>query len=137
MIIHDDIYSWKGWGGKLKLASGKCRLQICDLKKGTEKVAHFKPIIVIVSDVPESRMSVRSCAAHIATSVTKEFNINPNRMLWVEYYPEKSYGMDNTNLIPERYDSVEFTWREDKAIKPKWRPLNPNMLETVKAIIQG
>lgn len=136
MIIHDDIYSWKGWGGKLRLASGKCRLLICDLRKGSTKVAHLKPVIIIVSDVPESNMSIRSCAAHIATSVTKDFNINPHRMLWVEYYPEKTYGIGDTHLIPERYDTVEFVWHEDKAIKPEWRPLNPNMLETAKKLVQ-
>ena len=73
MLIYDDIYSWEGWGGKLRLASGKCRLRIFDLKKGNKKgLAHLRPIIVIAADVPESRMSVRSCCGHIATCITKD-----------------------------------------------------------------
>ena len=59
MLIFDDIYSWEGFGGKLRLASGKCRLQMFDLEKGEKKgVAHIRPVIIVASDVADSRMSV-------------------------------------------------------------------------------
>ncbi len=137
MLIHDDIYSWKGWGGRLKLGKGSCRLRIYDLKQGGAKgLAHLRPIIVVVSDIPEGRMSVRSCAGHIATSVTRDFNIDPHRMMWVEHYPESTYGIGGKHLIPEKCELVEFVWHEDKAIHPKWRTLNPEMLKTIKEMIQ-
>ena len=31
MIVYDDIFEWEGWGGRLKLANGRCRLRIYDL----------------------------------------------------------------------------------------------------------
>jgi len=136
MLIHDDIYSWEGWGGKLKLGSGSCRLRIYDLKKGgAAGLAHLRPIIIVVSDIPESRMSVRSCAGHIATSVTRDFRIDPHRMLWIEHYPTKVYGQDGKHVIPERYDIIEFVWHENKAIHPKWRPLNQQLLEIIKDLM--
>ena len=59
MMIYDDIFSWEGWGGRLRLASGECRLRIFDLqKKKAGGLAYLRPIIVLVSDVPESRMPV-------------------------------------------------------------------------------
>ena len=92
MLIYDNIYSWEGWGGTLRLASGQCRLRIFDLKDhNTNGLSHLRPIIVIASDIPESRMSVRSCCGHIATCVTKEFNIKPQRMMFIEYYPQSTY----------------------------------------------
>ncbi len=133
MIITDETYSWEGWGGKLKLGSGSCRLRIYDLKKGDEKgLAHLRPIIIVVSDVPESTMSVKSCAGHIATSVTRDYDIDPNRMVWIEYCPASTYGVRQENTIPERYEAVEFVWHDDKALHPKWRPLNPQLLDIVK-----
>jgi len=55
MLVHDDMFSWEGWGGRLKLGSGKCRLRIYDLKKDDKKgLMHLRPIIVVVSDVPGS-----------------------------------------------------------------------------------
>lgn len=137
MLIYDNIYSWEGWGGKLRLGHGKCRLRIYDLRKGhTPKgISIMKPIIVVVTDVPDSKMTMRSCAGHIATCVTNEFDIDPARMVWIEYYPETIYGQQGEKSIPERLESVEFEWQENKAIKPKWRPLMSPLLESVKLMI--
>ncbi len=141
MLIYDDIYSWEGWGGKLRLASGKCRLRIYDLKKGDSKgLDYLRPIIVVVSDIPESEVplkvvSVRSCIGHIATKVAQEFNIDPHRMLFIEYCPAETYGEKKKHIIPERYEAVEFTWYGDKAMQPKWRPLKPPMLDIIKKLM--
>jgi hypothetical protein len=136
MLIHDDIFSWSGWGGTLNLASGKCRLRIYDQKKkGTPSLMHLKSIVAVVSDIPNSKMSVKSCTSHVATKVAEEFNIDPQRMLWVEYYPESKYGVADEHTIPERLEAVEFTWFEGKAVKPKWRELEPPLLEEVQKLI--
>jgi hypothetical protein len=138
MLVYDDLYHWEGWGGRLRLASGTCRLRIFDLKKGNQQgLAHLKPMIVIVSDVPDSRMSVRSCTGHIATCVAREFNIQPHRMLFIEYYPETVYGEHQEHAIPEKCDLVNFTWHGDRAIEPKWRTLKPPLLDVVKALVES
>ena len=138
MLIYDDIYSWEGFGGILRLASGKCRLQILDLKKGNQKgLAHLRPIIVIASDVADSRMSVRSCCGHIATGVARKFNIKPDRMMFIEYYPRTVYGEQQDHVIAEKYDIVDFSWHENQAIQPKWRTLKPPMLDVVKELVES
>ena len=136
MLIHDGIYAWEGFGGKLKLGSGRCRLRIYDLSKDTsQRLAHLRPVIVIVSDVSDSRMSVRSCAGHVATSVSRDFKIDPHRMLYVEYYPESVYGEKRDRVIGEKYEAVDFNWTEGGAIQPKWRTLQPPLLEVIKHIV--
>ncbi len=119
------------------LAGGNCMLRIYDQKRDAIKdTIPIRPIIVLVSDIPDNEMSVRSCAGHIATMVTKDFNINPQRMLWVEYYTAITYGKSVVHTIPERYDTVEFTWKGGKAIHPKWRLLRPPLLDAVKNLIK-
>jgi hypothetical protein len=138
MLIYDDIFSWRGWGGKLMLGSGKCRLRIYDLKKDDKKdLMHLRPIIVVVSDVPDSKMPVKSATSHVATLVAKEFNIDPHRMLWIEYYPENKYGVGGKHVMPEKFDAVEFTWIENKAIEPKWRTLKPPLLDEIKRLVNS
>ena len=138
MLIYDDIFTWEGWGGELRLASGECRLRVFDLKKGNvEGPAHLRPMVVIASDIPDSRMSVRSCAGHIATSVSEKFDIDPQRMLYIEYYPETLYGARKQHIIAEKYDAVDFTWNEGKAIYPKWRTLKPPILDVIKRLVEG
>ena len=136
MLIHDDIFEWSGWGGKLSLGSGKCRLRIYDLKEtGAKSPSHLHNTIVIVTDAPGSKMSVKSCTSHIATQVIKEFNLNPQRTLWVEYYPESKYGANDEHVIPERFEAVEFAWHADSAIKPQWRELKPPLWGEIKKLI--
>lgn len=138
MLIYNDIFYFKGFGGKLSLASGTCRLRIFDQRKeGSGGLILLRPMIVIVSDIPGNDMSIRSSAGHIATMVTKEFAIKPQRMMWIEHYPEKGYGGKKVRTIPEKYDVVEFLWKENRAIEPKWRTLKPPMLDLVKEMMEN
>jgi len=137
MLIYDDIFNWKGFGGKLKLASGKCRLKIYDLSKDqTDGLVHLKPLLVIAIDHPESKMSVRSCSSHIATMVSEKFHIAPSRMQFVEYYPQKTYGKDGKRAIPEMFEIVDFTWKEGLAIHPVLRPPAPPLLKRLLALLR-
>ena len=136
MLVYNDLFAWEGWGGKLRLASGHCRLRIYDLSSSDKHgPAQLRPILVVVDDVPQSRMSVRSCAGHVATQITRKFNIKPNRMLYLEHYPESRYGEHGEHVIPEKYEAVEFAWFEGGAIQPKWRTLQPPLLDEIKAIL--
>jgi len=121
----------------MRLASGKCRMRIFNLKKSSGKgLDYIRPIIVVVSDTAGSKMSIKTCSGHIATKITGEFEIDPSRMLYVEYYPAIIYGEKDEKLIPERYDAIEFTWHEDKAIKPKWRTLKPPLVDLIKRLME-
>jgi hypothetical protein len=133
MLIYDDVFEWEGFGGRLRLGSGKCRLKIFDLKKSNRTgMAHLKRHIVVASDISDSRMSVRSCISHIATRVVQQFDLEPQRVLFVEYYPETLYGQKAEKRIPERFDAVEFNWHGDKAMHAKWRSLKAPVLDLVK-----
>lgn len=143
MLIHDDFFSWEGFGGRFNLAAGQCRLRIFDLtRQDRQKVAYLKPLVVVVSDLPDDqpkvkKVSVRSCASHIATRVAEKFNIDPHRMIFVEYYPASTYGDHNQHSISARYDAVDFQWHENKALHPKWRPLTLPLRDTVAELIAG
>ena len=141
MLIHDDLFTWEGFGGVYQLAAGRCRLRIFDLSKSRhDKVTPIKPLVVVVSDIPDSQtpyrgVSVRSCASHVATSLAAKFKISPHRMTYVEYYPATTYGDKNQHEIPAKFDAVDFSWFEDKALHPKWRPLTPPLLDTIEALV--
>lgn len=141
MLIHDDIFSWEGFGGLLDLASGKCRLRIFDLTQlDKTNVMHIKPMVVIVSDLPGDEahlksMSVRSCTSHIATCMVRDFDIDPHRMVYLEYYPPSTYGDKQQHHIQAKFDVVDFVWHGRKALHPKWRVLSPPLLDVVTDLI--
>ncbi len=134
MLIHDGIFEWPGFGGKLRLSSGRCRLRIYDLSTGGA-TAYLRPMVVVVSDVPDSRLSVRSCAGHVATCVSREFRIRPARMLYVEHTPPSVYGPQGERAVAEKFDAVDFEWTEGGAIRPKWRALQGPVLERLQKLI--
>ncbi len=140
-LIHDDVYSWDGFGGRYQLAAGKCRLRIFDLGRAQGgNLTQLKPHVVVVSDLPDDtppikKVSVRSCASHIATCVARDFRIDPHRMIFVEYYPASTYGVRSEHTIPAKLEMIEFQWHADKALHPKWRPLAPPLLKTLAGLI--
>ena len=138
MLLYDSIYKWDGWGGRLKLASGKCVLRLYDMTRGgSDNLALLKPFVALATDHPDSGMSIKSCAGHIATCIVKDFGIDPARMAYVEYYPTVIYGDKNQHEIKERFESLEFVWNEGKALHPKWRELPVAMLEQIKPLSRG
>lgn len=141
MLIFDDEYAWEGWGGLLRLEAGKCRLKIFDLRQvPASGVVPLKTFVVIVSEAPlapgekKRFVSLRSHIGHIATLVARQFKLDRPRTLWVEFYPEQRYGVNDEKVIPERYDEVNFTWREDRALEPRWTPLKPPLLDMVRQL---
>lgn len=141
MLIYDGPYRWDGFGARFKLGSGACRLKIFNLSKDdhNEQMAFMKPIIVIVSDTieknsPINKVTVRGFASHIATCVTKDFNLDPARMLWVEYSPPES-NTQSENL-ESMFDLVEFQWFGNKALHPQWRKPTPPILNLLKNIMR-
>jgi hypothetical protein len=143
MLIHDDILSWKGFGGLLDLAAGRCRLRIFDLNRaGDQTITHLKPIVVVASDLPDAKndfkkVSVRSCNSHIATQVVEQFRIDPNRMIFVEYVPPSIYGDRNQHQIPAKFVAVDFIWHGTKALHPKWRALESNVEDLISPLIRN
>jgi len=140
-LIFDDIFAWDGWGGVMKLASGRCRLRIFDLTRSAsdERLTLLKPTLVVVNDLPREKlndMSVRSCCGNIATTVVKRFDLDPQRMVWVEYSPGGSYGESGQHAIADRLEQVVFQWNDDRALHPKWLPLQGALLDKVRALIQ-
>ena len=138
MVVYDDIFEWEGWGGRLKLAKGRCRLRIYDINRsGRQEVLHLRPMVVVASDLPREGMlkgevSVRSAAGHIATVVSRKFNIDPPRMQFVEYTPSETYGKNKEYLIAAAYDAVEFTWQDGLALFPRMNPIS----ESLKALLR-
>lgn len=138
MLLFDDTFAWEGFGGKLRIGAGKCRLRIFDLSKGQNRsLPHLRPILIVASDVAESRMTVKSCVSHLATSVIRQFDLDPQRMVFVEYYPRQHYGMQNERIIPERFEAVDFEWHEGKALYPRWRVLKPPLLDVVRNAVES
>ena len=59
------------------------------------------------------------------------------RMYYVEYYDKIEYGQNPTKTIPEKFECVEFEWFGGKAINPKWKSVNQQIVDIIKSVLQN
>lgn len=141
--IYDGLLSWDGWGGEFRLVAGQCRLWIFDLRDEADPgLTMLNPMLAVVSDLPENYgkpgvMTVRSCAAQIATKVAKQFSIKPQRLQYIEYYRARRYGMNNEHTIGEKFDRVRFQWHDQRALNPRWEALQDPLKAVVAQLLKG
>ena len=95
------------------------------------KIVHALGLaFVICSEIPDNPgRSVTNMAEAIATAVCKEYDLNPNRMVWIEHYPP-SHGRTK-----DSYDLVTFKQKPSPGFRdlgtagvefcyPDWKPLD-------------
>lgn len=107
----DMVLKFMGYG----MHPSKCRIRVYDEPVHT---------VVIASDLGSgSGTSVTNAAEDIASKVCSVYDINPQRMTWVEHYPRRGE-------YPDTFDLVEFTilprtqWQGGKVVSsPSWSPL--------------
>jgi hypothetical protein len=126
MIIFDGKYSW---GGDRKTDrrpiswwASSYNLKIIDLSKSRPDLHLIKPVVVIVSDTGEGASAV-NCAQYLVKSVCRDFDLDIDRITWIEYYPDDPGRMEvaafkaTTRIGSETFYSVA------------WRPIRPNELQ--------
>ncbi|BAZ18835.1 hypothetical protein NIES4071_107200 (plasmid) [Calothrix sp. NIES-4071] len=118
--IISTIYNWKGFGDGFGKWDSKCQLSIYDTKNNT---------IVVVSDLGYgSGTSITNCAAQLCTLVVKDYNLNPEKLIWIEHYPKSS-----SRSFPESYDLVNF----DVSILAPSRLTRNNVLTEVEYVFNN
>ena len=141
--VYNGLLDWDGWGGEFRLVAGQCRLWIFDLRAEADvRLTLLNPMLVVVSDLSENYgktgvMTVRSCAAQIATKVARQFSIKPQRRQKVDYYPSRRDVMNHEHLIGEKFDRVRFELQNQRAINPRWEALQALLQEIGAQLLKG
>lgn len=129
MIIYDGKYNWQGKKRfHFKPVSwwpGSYHLTIIDLSKSMPDVYLMKPYVVIVSNTGNGISSI-NCTDNFAKSVCRDFKLNIERVLWIEYHPKKPAHMDVATFKPVTTIGSETLY------SVKWRSIMPNELEVIK-----
>ena len=113
----DTLYNYKGFSG----CDSKCWIRIF-----SKDLAY----IVIATELPDNPgTSITNTAAALATSVAIEFDIEPERLVWIEHYPARPDADHD-----ETYDLVTFTWDGLRFSEPQWKHLGKEKAELIAGI---
>ena len=104
------------------------RIRIIDFSLSQPEFKHLRPYAVVAVQTGEPFFKV-SCAESIGKNICKDFNLDPCRVLWIEFLKNK---IDNclvatfkqkSNFGPEIYYYVN------------WRPAAPNEIAAIRPFI--
>jgi hypothetical protein len=111
----DTIVQYSPWPGN----DAKCRLQIFPSSQQTTR-----RMVVIVTELPDNiGMSVTNAAELIATLAVKQYDLDPETMIWIEHYPDRHPpGREGDRMFDETFDMVTFRWEGGTALTPQWKP---------------
>lgn len=81
--------------------------------------------------------SVTNAAERIATRPCHEDPaIDPEGLIWVEHYPERSAGPGRT--LPESWDMVTFTYHDDRTFRrPEWRYTTVEAVQGIRERVEA
>lgn len=91
MIVFDGTYRWKGRTTTNKRPISWWRsayqLRIIDVSRDATGIVFLKPILVLFADTGEGA-SVTNCLPELAKHICEDFDLDLNRVVWVEDCPE-------------------------------------------------
>lgn len=132
MIVYDGIYRLPGkadQGFKPRtqwVYAWQVRIINLDLCQPTVK--HIKPMIVAVNQTG-SKPCLTSCVESIGKKISRDFNLDISRVLWVEHL---------SNNFKQWYVAAfkpKSSFGPDINYHIQWRPIRPNEIDIIKPFI--
>ncbi len=101
MLIYDGIYSWDGnkYPGQKHICwwPGAYNLKIVDCSENTKGVHLLKPYISIFSNTGNGT-SIINCTQNFMKKICQDFNLEINRVLWVEHFPDQNDSFEVASI---------------------------------------
>ncbi len=129
MIVYDGEYSWKGNTTVKKRPISWWRssyhLRVVDLSQGAPGVVFLKPHVVLFTDSGDGA-SVANCMPDLAKQICEDFNLDLNRVVWVEDHPEAKERFRIAVLKQVARLGGEAFYRVS------WRPPGPREMDLIQ-----
>lgn len=111
----DTVHHYRPW----QRNEAHCRLRIFWRTNVDAATA-----VVIVDELPDNPgMSVTNYAENLATEIARQYGIEPGRLVWIEYYPQREPPIWNDPVLDaETFDLATFAWdtTERRYTTPAW-----------------
>jgi hypothetical protein len=130
MMIFDGKYGWTGKKTSpvhpVNWWAGAYWLKIIDLSCRYKDVRMLKPIAVIVSDTGEGA-SATNYASDLVKSVCRDFNLNIDKIIWIEYHSGPPPSMEVAKFKPVTSINNEVFYQT------AWREIRLDELKMIQA----
>ena len=132
MIVYDGIYRMpneaaQGFQPRSQSAYA-WQVRIINLDLSQTTVEHLRPRIVVVNQTG-SKTCLMSCAESIGKKISRDFDLDVARVLWVEHFPNNRRQWFVAAFKPKSGFGPDITYYI------QWRPLRPMETDLIKRFI--
>lgn len=132
MIVYDGIYRLPAEAGQRAQprSQWECawQVRIIDLDLNRPAVKHLKPMIVAVNQTGREPC-LNSCVESIGKKISRDFNLDISRVLWVEQSPNNRKQWFVASFTPRS------SFGPDMDYYIQWRPIRPQEMDLIKPFI--
>lgn len=129
MILYDGEYSWKGRVDRkqrpISWWASTYHLKIVDIGRQADGVFFLKPVIVKIRDTGQGA-SVVNCLPELAKHICAQFELDLNRVLWVESISDGDAAFQVARFEPVANVAGEALYKTD------WRPATPGEVNLIR-----
>lgn len=105
----DIRYEYKGFGD----CDSHCNLKIY-------RSAGNLAVMVIATELADNTgTSITHMAERLATEVCRQYNISPQKLIWIEHYPRRRWGSESFDRV-----YFDFDWDACRFVKADWHRLD-------------
>jgi len=132
MIVYDGIYRLPAGANKGFKPRAQWeyawQVRIINLDLSQSNVKYIKPIIVAINQTG-SKPCLTSCAEIMGKKISRDFNLDISRVLWVEHFPDHLKQWYAAAFKPKS------SFGPDIHYHIHWRPIRPRETEIIKPFI--
>ncbi len=132
--IYDGIYEWDGKSrnGKKPFCwwPGVYRIRIVNFTSNNPDILYLKSTAVICRNAGTGT-SIKNCVQNFARTISEEFNLEIEKVLWVEIEKNDPSDIQVANLSPLKYAPGGKT-----LLAAKWRPAMPNEINLIEPFLK-
>jgi hypothetical protein len=111
---HENAYAW--------------RVRIIDLTISRPQVRHIKPWIVFARPASDDLFK-SNCAESLGRNICRDFRLEVDRILWIEYFPETPEPVRIAVFTPHNHVGP------GSGYTIQWRPARPNEFDILTAFL--
>ena len=132
MIVYDGIYRLPtGVNQRFHPRSEweyAWQVRIINLDLSQTTVEHLRSRLVVVNQTG-SKTCLTSCAESIGKKISRDFDLDVTRVLWVEHFPNNQKQWFVAAFKPKSSFGPDITYHI------QWRPIRPNEIDLIKRFV--
>ena len=140
ITLYNGPFEWENDAPGIHHQRWQCHLHVFNLDQVPDlDFKMTRPMAVVATAIKEhdqpGNKSIRSFAHQILTKACEDFQLDPARVMFVEYVAPREFGRKESRQLPARLFAGDFRWHNGRAMYPHWQELENPLKTTIQQLL--